>query len=296
MELRTLGYFVAVAEAGSVLGAAERIGITQPALSRQLRRLERDLKVDLFVRGHGRLTLSHAGRLVLPRAKDLLRQAEALKGAAAFHAAGHLDRITVAAPSTTLTDVVAPFVATLGAADPVPSLVPADGLSPVDALAQGADLAIGTARPGPPFRSRSLVGLPVWAQVPPDHPWAGRAGIDLAELLGEPVVGLPLRFTARQALQAAVDATASSYGELLEAGDGTLAQALAAAGRGVAVVSDDPRFGLVPMTISTPHGPILIRLHVSWDSRHVATATLESLAVRLADFVLARYGPEPATG
>jgi hypothetical protein len=43
MELRTLGYFVAVADAGSVSAAADAVHVTQPAVSRQLRQLEPNL-------------------------------------------------------------------------------------------------------------------------------------------------------------------------------------------------------------------------------------------------------------
>ncbi len=68
MELRTLGYFVAVADTGTVSAAAARVHITQPALSRQIRQLEHELGIDLFVRSSGRLTLSAAGRTFLPHA------------------------------------------------------------------------------------------------------------------------------------------------------------------------------------------------------------------------------------
>ncbi|MEV6305760.1 LysR family transcriptional regulator [Actinoplanes sp. NPDC051861] len=281
MELRHLRYFVATASAGTVSGAAGRLHLTQPGLSRQLRQLERDLGVALFDRSGGRLVLSAAGAALLPQARDLLQRASDLQVAAAFHARGRLARLTIGAPTVTLTDVVSPFIATLAPEDPTTDVLGADGLSPVETLRQGADLAIGTVRPAAPFRALPLAVLPVWAYVPPDHEWAARGGVTLPDLLGEPLIVLPPAFTARQAL----DASGFSSSDAVEAANGTVAQALAAAGRGIAVVSDDPRFGLVPLAVDG----LVIRLVAVWDSRHVAAATLGEFAGRLGRFVRDRY-------
>ena len=122
MQLRTLGYFLAVSDAGSVTAAARAVHVTQPSLSRQLRQLEHDLGVDLFDRRDGRLSLSAAGRAFLPVARDLVAQAAAAREAAASIAAGRMQHLTIAAPGTTLTDVVAPSLATLRPDDPLPAV------------------------------------------------------------------------------------------------------------------------------------------------------------------------------
>ncbi|HET9647410.1 MAG TPA: LysR family transcriptional regulator, partial [Microlunatus sp.] len=77
MELRTLRYFVAVADAGSVNAAAQRLHLTQPSLARQLHRLERRLNLTLLEPQGGRLVLTSAGRAFLPHVRDLLAQADA---------------------------------------------------------------------------------------------------------------------------------------------------------------------------------------------------------------------------
>jgi DNA-binding transcriptional LysR family regulator len=291
MELRHLRYFVATAEAGTVSAAATRLHITQPGLSRQLRQLEHDLGVPLFDRAARRLTLSGAGRALLPLATDLLERSDALRVAAGFHARGGLARLTIGAPTVTLTDVVAPFIVTLAPEDPVVEVLGADGKSSIEVLAQGADLAIGTARPAAPYRSTPLAVLPVFAYVPADHPWSGRRSITLAELVDQPLIGLPPTSTARQALDAALATSGETWTRFAEAANGTVAQALAAAGRGIAIVSDDPRYDLVPLVVELPDGRSLsIRLLSTWDARHVASATLEALARRLSRFVCDRYG------
>jgi LysR family transcriptional regulator, benzoate and cis,cis-muconate-responsive activator of ben and cat genes len=61
MELRHLRYFLAVIEHGTVTAAASQLHIAQPAISRQLQALERELGVALFTRRGPRLVLTHAG-------------------------------------------------------------------------------------------------------------------------------------------------------------------------------------------------------------------------------------------
>lgn len=289
MQLHHARYFVATADAGSVSGAAAAVHVTQPALSRQLRQFERDLGVTLFDRGAGRLTLNDTGRALLPEARRLLDAADALRDAAAFHRSGRLARMTIAAPTVTLTDVVSPFVATMSPEDPVVDVRDGDGLEPAQMLRAGADLALGTQRPPEPYAARPLAVLPVWAYVRPDHPWAGRGRVGIAELITAPLVLLPTTFTAREAVDAAVTVDGGSYATVVEAANGTIAQALAAAGRGIAVVSDDPRFDLVPLRIDVAGQPLRIRLVASWDPRGVAAGTVESLIGRLGEWIAAHY-------
>ena len=299
MQLRHLGYFVAVADAGSVSAAAERVHVTQPALSRQLRQLEDDLGVTLFERGAGRLTLSRTGRELLPAVRRLLADAAALEETAAYHARGRIDRLRVVAPTVTLTDVVSPFVATMAPDEPVVDVAAGDGLSTTAMLEGGADLAIGTDRPGRPYRWLPLAVLPVWAYVRADDPWAGRGRVALDELVHRPLIGLPSTFTARESLDAALVFSGLSVQHFAEAANGTVAQALAASGRGVAMVSDDPRYGLVPLAVGLRGqggaggqggADLSVRLVAAWDGRSVAADSLQAIAVRLSGWATAHYG------
>ena len=290
MELRTIGYFVAVADAGSVSAATHATHITQPSLSRQLRQLERELGLELFTRRDGRLVLTPAGRRFLPTARDLLKHAEATRAAAAQLRAGSLPTLTVAAPEVTVNDVVAPFFATFGPDDPMPRVQPLDAADEYAALDRGADLVIGT-RPPPSMLARTRVAaLPVMAYIRPDHPLAGRDAVTLAELTRHELLVPDTDSHARRALDAAVE-IAELPVRLIAFNSSQVAQAVAAAGRGIAVVSDDPRFGLAQLAVVTgPDEVLRIGLHAAWQPQHHGADQLARLAARLRGFVRHRYG------
>lgn len=73
MELRLLRYFSVIAQEGSITAAAERLQITQPTLSRQLRSLEDELGAKLVNRDQRQLTLTPAGRFLQNRADEILQ-------------------------------------------------------------------------------------------------------------------------------------------------------------------------------------------------------------------------------
>lgn len=290
MELRTLRYFAEVAQAGTVSGAAETLHVTQPGLSRQLRQLERQLGVPLFDRSGGRLILSAAGRDLLPRVHQLLADAERLALGARVLATGRLDRMTIAAPATTLAEVIAPFIATLAPADPTPSAFACDGYEARAALRAGADLVVTNGRPADTMDSVAIGVLPVWAYLPQTHRLATREGVDLADLEAETIISLPTTFAARQVLDAAARHTQQTVSIGIEASSGAVAQALAAAGRGIAVVTDDPRFDLARTKIIAGGDPMNLHLFAAWDHNHPAHSTLAAIAQRLAEHVDDHYG------
>lgn len=73
-DFKRLGYFVQVAELGSLTRTAERLRIAQPSLSRQMRILEEELGVTLFTRGHRGMQLTEAGEALRSRIAGPLRQ------------------------------------------------------------------------------------------------------------------------------------------------------------------------------------------------------------------------------
>lgn len=290
MDLKALRCFVAVADAGTVTAAATSLSLGQPAVSRQLQQLERELRIELFGREDGRLRLTAAGHEVLPMAREAVRRADAVTRTAAELAAGRLAEVRVVSTSTTRDDVLAPWVATWSLEAPLPSLDEA----PVDdvyaRLRAGADLAISPVAPDPSLAARLVAYLPLWAYVAPTHPWAERAHVPVHELARQPLLLLGRDFHARRLLDRAFDIAGLGVEPLAQFRSPIAAQAVAASGRGVCVVTDDPRFDLVPLAVHDAAGQRLqVRLHAAWDPRHHAAEALERLADELAAFVRTRY-------
>lgn len=295
MDLRLLATFKLVAETGSVTAAAEASMITQPALSRQLQQLERQLGVRLFDRDKGRLHLTAAGRTFLGATRDVLTAAESARSLAESLAAGRLARVRVAAPTTTLTDVLAPFLATLRASDPVITVEEANHIDAIAGLGTRLDLAIVTSPPPRHLSRRRIAVLPVWAYVGDSHPLAGLDEVPIESVAEHRLILLDPKFRPRQLIEEALVEAGLPSPEILECTNPQVAQALAAAGLGVAVVSDDPRFDLSPAHIRTRTGRLTLTLHAAWDPKHHAASELAQLAGRLGDFCAARYG-EAARG
>jgi DNA-binding transcriptional LysR family regulator len=96
MELRQLEAFVAVARAGSFTGAAERLGVVQPAVSQAVRRLEEELGLTLFERTSRRVAPTAAGAAFLPHAEAVLGRLAEARHAASALAAGEAGAVRLA--------------------------------------------------------------------------------------------------------------------------------------------------------------------------------------------------------
>jgi DNA-binding transcriptional LysR family regulator len=295
VDLRALRTFRLVAETGSVSAAANVLLVSQPALSRQLQQLERQLGVRLFDRDKGKLHLTAAGRVFLEAGVEVLTSAEAALTLAESLAAGRLARVRMAAPTTTLTDVLAPFLATLQPEDPLATVEEAHYAGAVRGLRTRLDLAILTAPPPRHLSRRTIAVLPVWAYVNAGHPLLASGEVTVQQLSDYRLILLDASSRPRRLVDEALIDAGLAPPEVIECSNPRVAQALAAAGRGIAVVSDDPRFGLTPLEIRTSTGRLTLTLHAAWDPRHHAAVELERLCDRLSDFCVDRYGPSVAS-
>ena len=293
MELRVVRYFVAVADHGSVSQAAQAVRIAQPSLSRQLRLLERELQAELFTRGRGPLQLSAAGRQFLPIARDLLTQHDRALGAMRTLSRDGPDKITIAAPSTTIADVIAPFLAGHGSGRAAVIAIEEAVDTGYQAVTDGrADVALTITPPPAGLARRDVAEFRLFAYAASSHPWSERAAVRLAELAGPPLIVAPASGSLHILLPA-LEQLRLGYQIAFEVPVPQVAQALAAAGHGIAVLSDDPRFGLRPLDIHGPAGPLTVPLYASWDPGHYGRQTIERVITELATYCRT-YWPMPS--
>jgi DNA-binding transcriptional LysR family regulator len=297
VELRIVRYFLAVVDEGSVTQAAAAVRVAQPSLSRQLRQLEDSLGTPLFVRGRGRMRLSPAGRQFLPYARDLIARSEAAVSAMREPSAARSVSLTVIAHHTTVADVIAPFLATLGGDALKVTVHTAPSSSVFKAILSGdADLGVAMGPPPGELASRAIGSFAVFAQVPPGHPWVDRSAIGIEELVSEPLILLTAEHGTRRLFDGAVNDAGLTYRMVAEAVVSEVVQTLAAGGLGVAVVSDDERYGLHGMAIETAARDLRFELYAAWDPTHFAAETIASWAERLGRFTSDRRPPATVSG
>ena len=129
MELRQLEYFVAIAEAGSFSRAAERLSVTQPVLSRQIKALEQELGATLYSRTGRGIVLSEAGKLFEQHARGVLETAAGAKTALSALGAIPSGRVVIGMPPSVGAVLTAPLVREFRAAFPNVSLGVIEGFS-----------------------------------------------------------------------------------------------------------------------------------------------------------------------
>ncbi|HEX3282227.1 MAG TPA: LysR family transcriptional regulator, partial [Pyrinomonadaceae bacterium] len=108
MEIRQLRAFVAIAETGTFTAAAQRVHVTQAAISMQIRQLEKELGVRLFLRAPRRVVLTEAGEQLLQRARHILRDHDAAVDEVAELAGAQRGRLRIGSASAGVTTDVLP--------------------------------------------------------------------------------------------------------------------------------------------------------------------------------------------
>lgn len=197
VHVRDLRYFVAVAEELHFTRAAERLYVSQPALSKQVRALERQLSVDLFRRDPQGVRLTDAGTVLLPYARQVLDAWS--KGCAALEAARAAARGTLVVGMSTspgrgglLPAIRSRFTA--AHPDTTLRLRQVSWEDPTAGLADGtADVAF-VWLPLPDAGRYSWTVLaeePRLVALPESHPLATRPEIDFTDLMDEPFLALP---------------------------------------------------------------------------------------------------------
>jgi DNA-binding transcriptional LysR family regulator len=204
MELRHLEHFLAVAEDQSFTRAAARIHLVQSALSVSIRSLERDLESKLFDRTTHRVLLTDAGRALIPEARKTLAAAEAARDAVAAVEGGVRGTVRLgimqALSLIDLATLLSDYHRQWPLVQLVPFTAPGGSAELVADVANGRlDLAFAALPNGYPagLSARPLASEEMLIACPPDHPFARRRSIALAELDGERFVDFPAGWGTR---------------------------------------------------------------------------------------------------
>jgi DNA-binding transcriptional LysR family regulator len=196
LHLRDLRYFVAVAEELHFTRAAERLHVSQPALSRQIRLLERHLRCDLFVREPRVVRLTTAGEVLLTHVRDVLDRWDVAMGAV-NDVADRARRVLVVGIQTSVgRDLQRRTLAGFGERQPEwrlsLRLCPWD--DPTAGLTDGTSDVSFVWLPTPDeseLETTVLYREPRWIALPDDHRLADRVTVPWSDLLDEAFIALP---------------------------------------------------------------------------------------------------------
>ncbi len=248
MELFQLHYFVAAARHRHFTRAAEEMCVSQPSLSLQIAKLEREVGAPLFLRQGRTVRLTDAGEALLRHAERILAEAEAAQRAVQEVVGLRRGRLTLWTLPTPGQHLLPPLLAAFRRAHPqieifLRETVPARAVA--EAVAEGrADIGIVHL----PYQvagleERVLLREEMALIVPETHPLAGQGPVPLAAAADEDFIWAPEGATEAHPLYAACLAAGFAPHIACMSGSAQGMQALVAAGLGIALL---PRLAIHP--------------------------------------------------
>ena len=268
VQIGHLRCFLAVAEQRHFTRAARQLGIAQPSVSVQVRRLESELGGELFHRMKGNLTLTPAGEVLLPFARRILADVDAAASQLRESGARVSGRLALGATPSLAATLVPPVLARFHRAYPGVELAlrEAGSVDLVTALEEGAlDVALVIL----PVRQAVLDTQPLLREelvlaLARSHPLAKRRTISVGDLRDVPLVMFREGYDLRNATEAACRAAGFAPTFAVEGGEMDGVLRLVAAGLGAAIV---------PSLVVEPRGPLhAVRIAQSALTRTVGLA------------------------
>lgn len=245
MKLRQLYYVLQVVKRGlNVTAAAEALHTSQPGVSKQIKLLEDELGVDIFVRNGKQLSeLTPAGARIVEYAEQLLQEAENIKNVAREFRATDEGDLSLATTHTQARYALPTVIQAFRKLYPKVSLHLQQGSPPQIAkmAAEGeADFAIATEAM---HHFEQLVMLPCYhwnrcVLVPPKHPLAALKKLTLPALAKHPIITYTFGFTGRSKLDQAFAGLGLKPDVVLTAVDADVIKTYVRAGLGVGIVAN----------------------------------------------------------
>jgi DNA-binding transcriptional LysR family regulator len=244
VELTPLKYFRAIAQAGHMTRAARDLGVSQPALSAVVKKLEREVGADLLHRTGRGVELTEAGRVFLRHAEDTLRRAEAAVEAVRQLVGLETGSIRIGGGATATSYLLPPVVSAVRKKHPgLRFYVRETGSSAVAAAVLSGELDLGIVTL--PLRvadesallSTPLVDDELRLIVPPGHRLAGKKSFAWKDLGGESMVGFEAGSAVREVIDRASTAAGVRLDVVMELRSIESIQQMVSAGIGVGFVS-----------------------------------------------------------
>lgn len=309
LTLRHLRLLVALDEQATLTAAARTLGLTQPALSHQVRELERLTGAPLFQRVRRRLTFTPLARELLRSARGVVAEMDRAEASLERYRHGIEAVVRIGTRAYGLERWMPGFLAALRRDLPQVEveLRPAAGGLPLDALRRGeVDLELAHWQVPP----RGLASLPLFADrlvgvVPRGHPLARRATLAAADFAGEPYVTYSTVIEPGLENDLLFEPARAWPRRFLRAGTAEAALALVAAGFGLtilsrwAVAAHPDRARLVERPLAAPGSGVV--WHAVLRDDEPAESPARALAARLATWCAAEMPawverPRPAPG
>lgn len=212
MELNLMRSLLAVVDAGAITAAADRVGLTQPALSRRIRQLEEEFGVALLSRGRKGVELTAAGELVAAEARVLVARYDGLCAQVAAHQRLEGGTIRLGGGATAVSFVLPPAIADFQRDYPgVRFHLKEAGSREVEQDVVSGRLELGLVTM--PVHLRELTVKPLMADrivliARAEHPLANLQQVDVQALSGMSLVG----FEAGSAIRHLIDAALREAG------------------------------------------------------------------------------------
>ena len=244
MKLQQLRYLVEVAEAGlNVSQAADNLFTSQPGVSKQIRLLEDELGVEIFVRNGKRVvSVTPAGQEILTLARRVLLEARNLKTAGQEFSRQKAGQLTIATTHTQARYVLPPVIVQFSQRYPEVKLVLHQG-NPLhvaqEVVAGRADLAIATEGLDL-FPDLRILPCYQWNRVlvaKPDHPLLALEPLTLEALVQYPMITYDHAFTGRARINQAFERHGLSPNVVLTALDADVIKTYVRVGMGVGVIA-----------------------------------------------------------
>ncbi len=295
MDLKHLQTFVAVAEHGTVSKAAVRLHTAQPALSRQIIDLEKELGIALFDRIGRRLRLTGEGEQFLGNCRSLLGHVSALSDQVHELRHGNSGVLKVTASPQMIDNVFSTFLHRYSKHYPNVQVRLIEGIgNEVLAMVERGDAQLGTvahaALPASIGHFGSRLLLPITFSAVYHSPFdlgRGRA-IEIRDLAPYPLLVLAPGFVLRKTFDAACRLAHVRPNILFECSSPHTLLSLAEAGHGIAVVPSNVRFHrytLRALQITHQRRPLQEPLSIFWDKRRSLPRYAHDFCELLAGYI-----------